>query len=271
MPHDDAVILYKELSQYDYNIKKYIQKKMKYKANLSHIHYNFTGATEDFDGSSGFVPFPEAGLNNRYLCSDGTWREVDVADAKVNQNNTANNANYRLMLSLNADDKTSNGELRKSANFTANPSTGEFYAYGYKRIDITGKTLNINTLNLATGSPMIQRYIQKTNTGATSILNIPVSNCPFILDVELVRWSSQTDYITKQKFTTSDSSAVYERWCNSNIWTSWKRVLYADGSNLFTDVKFKIDVLSGGNVPTTEGYMWMCSDCTATCTGSAKA
>lgn len=40
---------------------------------------NMTGATASKAGIAGLVPPPAKGSGNRYLCADGTWKEIDVA------------------------------------------------------------------------------------------------------------------------------------------------------------------------------------------------
>lgn len=127
-------------------------------------------------------------------------------------------------------------------NLTGNADT----ASGIKPIDITGKTIDINTLTLSTGTINNALYVNRTDGGANNIKNIPVSGKPFKLYVDLVRWTSTTDYITKQTFVSSGSgtASTYERWCAANgVWTSWLpntrfttnptsgQVLIADGIN----------------------------------------
>ena len=77
------------------------------------------------------------------------------------------------------NDTTETNTLRKSTNFQANPSTGEFYAKGYRRIDITGQTLDINTLNLSSGSPMtISFSIHSTSGLVMTFLNHTLLSLP---------------------------------------------------------------------------------------------
>lgn len=154
---------------------------------------------------------------------------------KVKQVNTTTSANYRVLLSTNANDTDETNTIRKSANFTANPNTGAFFAKGFDRIDITGKTLDVNTLTLASGSPHIMRYICKTSGGSSNITNIPVTGQPFILDVEVIRWASATDYITRQTFTSiGDKHKEYVRYCTSGTWESnWTKRLFTDNNTTY--------------------------------------
>ena len=126
-------------------------------------------------------------------------------------------------------------------NLTGNADT----ASGIKPIDITGKTIDVNTLTLSTGTINNALYVERTDGGANNIKNIPVSGKPFKLYVDLVRWGSTIDYITKQTFVSSKSgtASTYERWCANGVWTSWLpntrfttnptsgQVLIADGVN----------------------------------------
>ncbi|MSS91380.1 hypothetical protein FYJ45_25035 [Eisenbergiella tayi] len=154
------------------------------------------------------------------------------SDTKVTQTNTTGSADYRMMLSGNANDSTETNIVRKSTHFLANPATGEFYAKGFRRINITGQTLDINTLNLSSGTPCIMRCIEKTSGGAANITNIPVTGQPFLLDIELIRWASATDYITMQTFRNAANPAnEYVRFCTSGTWGGWV-------TRVFTDTKY---------------------------------
>lgn len=49
-----------------------------------------TGATETEDGTSGLVPAPTAGLDDRFLASNGVWKKVvgTLSEETINQVNT---------------------------------------------------------------------------------------------------------------------------------------------------------------------------------------
>lgn len=150
---------------------------------------------------------------------------------KVTQTNTTTNADYRVALSANANNTTETNTLHKSVNFTANPNTGAFFAKGYDRIDITGQTLDIDTLTLSSGSPEIMRYVEKTDRGSDNITNIPFTGKAFILDVELIRWASTSDYITKQTFVSVGAKDnEYVRYCTSGTWSTWTKRVFTDNN-----------------------------------------
>lgn len=170
-----------------------------------------------------------------YTLGKSVPADADLTDTKVAQTNTTTNAAYRVLFSNNANDTTETAGARKSAKLTFNPSTGALYTYGQDRIDITGETVDINTYNLEAnyGSPQIMRFICKWNSGADNITNIPVK-ASFILDVELVRRASSTDYTTMQTFrTNAQPTYEYVRYCTNGTWGAWT-------TRVFTDTKYSV-------------------------------
>lgn len=87
--------------------------------------------------------------------------------------------------------------------------------------NITGSTVDLNDYTLSSGSPKIQYYVEHTKSGAANITNNPVSDNPFLLKVELIRYTGSKDYITKQTYTCSNTKQIYTRWCTNGTWTSW--------------------------------------------------
>ena len=185
-------------------------------------------------GITGTVKYDKAqDLTDEQKAQARTNIGASATDNKVTQTNTSTKADYRLLFSNTANDTTETAGVRKSAKFLANPNTGEFYADGYRRQDITGKTLDLNALNLSAGAPHSMRYIEKTSEGAANIScgsgDIPVTGQPFLLDVELVRWASATDYVTRQIFVSiGQKNYEYIRWCTSGTWSAWTRRIFTD-------------------------------------------
>lgn len=217
--------------------------------------------------TSGNKHIPAGGSSGQILrwSADGTavWGADNNSDTKATQTNTTTAADYRVVLSTNANDTTETNTLRKSTNFTANPSTGAFYAKGYDRIDITGQTLDINTLTLSAGSPEIMKYIEKTSGGAANITNIPVADIAFILDVELIRWASTTDYVTKQTFVSVGAKAnEYVRYCTSGTWdTSWTKRVFTDNNTTYSAAGSSLGLVkSGGDVTISSGVITVNDD-----------
>lgn len=171
-------------------------------------------------------------INGKALTSNITLTASDVGavDTKVRQMSGTANSDKRILLSATATDDDETSYVTKSPNFTANAVTGAFYAKGYSRTDITDQTVDIDDYTLsAEGSPDIMRYIERTNGGATNITNIPVEDTPFILDVELIRKASTTDYVTMQTFRSiGNKTAEYVRYCTSGTWSSWTTRVFTD-------------------------------------------
>jgi len=179
--------------------------------------------------TAGSKHIPAGGSAGKILrwSADGTATWGDDNDTKVTQQNVVANVDNRLLLSNNANDTNETAYAKKSAKFLANPFTGELYADGYRRIMLDGKTVDLNSLNLSGGYPMIQYYIERTDGGALKITNAPVSGKPFILEVSLIRWASASDYRTLQRFITSDDyTHEYVRLCTNGSWSAWVKCTY---------------------------------------------
>lgn len=221
--------------------------------------------------TAGNKHIPSGGASGQVLrwSADGTaeWGADSNSDTKVTQTNTTGSADYRMVLSGNANDSTETNTARKSANFLANPATGELYAKGFRRTNITGQTLDINTLNLSSGAPCIMRYIEKTCGGAANITNIPAAGQPFLLDVELIRWASAADYITMQTFRSAvNQTNEYVRFCKNGTWNDWTTRVFSDtkyshpssgvtaGTYRSVTVNAQGHVTAGTNPTTLVGY-----------------
>lgn len=88
--------------------------------------------------------------SNVSIEADATTNKLTITaiDTKATQTNTTTDADYRVVLSTNANDTTETNTLRKSSNFTANPSTGMFGATSYKIDDKVTLTYNSTTESL---------------------------------------------------------------------------------------------------------------------------
>ncbi|MBV4423251.1 pyocin knob domain-containing protein [Clostridium tyrobutyricum] len=142
-------------------------------------------------------------------------------DSKFVTQTELGNAGYGDMMK-SAYDKDNDGVIDKAASLN--------------RIDITGQTVDLNGVTLSDGT-MNKYYINKTNGGSANISNIPVLDTSFILDVELIRYVSEGDYIAKQTFTSGPSKNTYERFYTSGTWSSWSIVLTSTKKCTWNDLK----------------------------------
>lgn len=125
---------------------------------------------------------------------------------------------------------------------------------GHNRIDITNHTVDLDTLTLSSGTPHIIRYIEKTDGGATNITNTPVAKKPFTLDVELVRWASPADYVSKQTFVTSSApNFEYVRWCTSGTWSEWVERKFSDTTYTHPSYTARTGVPTANQTPSFGG------------------
>ena len=92
-------------------------------------------------------------------------------------------------------------------------------------IELSG-TVNLNTLNLASGTPEKAFYICKTDSGGVNITGRPNDNTKtaFLLVVELIRWASTSDYISKQTYIRGQERIIWVRYCTNGSWSSWSKI-----------------------------------------------
>lgn len=192
------------------------------------------------------IPFIYDG-NNWYIVN---WSQR--TNDYVTQTATTNSANYRVLLSATADNTTRTEGARKSSNLMFNPSTGALYSLGYNRIDITSQTVDINNYNLSAGEPMSQFYRCRSDGGAANITNIPVAGKPFLLDVELIRWTSTTNYITRQTFRNANNpNNEYVRFCTNGTWGSWITRVFTNASGNGFEIVYSGSYTGTGSMTST--------------------
>lgn len=121
------------------------------------------------------------------------------------------------------------------------------HSQGRTGLGINNTSTNLNDLNMASGTVPIHRYICKSTGGSGLVSNKPCADGAFILDVELIRWVSASDYLTMQTFRSVSNTAVeFVRYCINGTWQSWT-------TRVFTDTK-----------PTDSGWQTLATPSTAT-------
>lgn len=89
--------------------------------------------------------------------------------------------------------------------------------------NLAGKTVSLNSYNLASGSPKVQWYYCATDGDGANITGRPSdsSKNAFMLKCESIRWASTSDYITKQTYIQGSTKTTWTRYNTSGTWSTW--------------------------------------------------
>ena len=105
----------------------------------------------------------------------------------------------------------------------------------------TTTTFDLNTYNCSAGTihgyELAERITGNTNafTGAYGVANRPSGvNLAFTVSVRLVRWTSTSDYTTRQVLWVTGANIIYYRWCTNGTWGSWTRAYITDNNTTDT-------------------------------------
>lgn len=92
--------------------------------------------------------------------------------------------------------------------------------------NLNGQTVSLNSYTLSSGTPHIAYYHCHTDGGGANITGRPNDSVKsaFNLKVELIRWASTSDYITKQTYTIGSEKTIYIRYCTNGTWSAWEKV-----------------------------------------------
>lgn len=166
-----------------------------------------------------------------------TLTELTETDTKVTQTITTTNANYPLLLAPSGQSDTTTTTSYFDSGVTLNPSTNTIAANvsgssaSIQAESLAGLTVSLDDYTLSSGTPHIKYYCCRSDWVGSNITGRPDSTLTaFNLRVELIRWSSTTDYITKQTYTRGSERVSWERFCISGTWGSWRQIAYTDSS-----------------------------------------
>ena len=92
--------------------------------------------------------------------------------------------------------------------------------------DITGQTKSLDSFTLNTGTPKIAYYVCMTDGGGENITGRPddANKRAFMLEVQSIRYTNSSDYITKQTYTIGSLKLSYVRYCTNGTWSTWERM-----------------------------------------------
>lgn len=125
----------------------------------------FGKSTSAAAGTTGLVPAPAAGADNRYLRNDGTWQVPPNTntDTNVTQNHSTTNAEYPILLK----NGTGTGNVTSTSLFdgdvTINPSTGIITAPSFKG-SLTGNASTATSAATLTTSRNLGVALGTSNT-----------------------------------------------------------------------------------------------------------
>lgn len=190
------------------------------------------------EAKAGLVPAPSTTAGtSKYLCENGTWAVppdtkystatttsaglLSAADKSKLDGIKAGADKYKLPIASETLGGVKTGpSVVVNSDGTMSIVKDSHYHSALEAIDVTGKTIDLNTLNLSDAPGQIKYYVEKTAGGSANITNAPQSGM-FLMIARNIRWASSTDYITEQVFISVTTKKEYSRWCTSGTWSAW--------------------------------------------------
>lgn len=187
---------------------------------------------------AGLVPSPSTTAGtSKYLCENGTWAVppdtkysaatttsaglFSASDKSKLDGIEAGADKYKLPIASETLGGVKTGpSVIVNSDGTMSIVKDSHYHSALEAIDITGKTIDLNTLNLSDAPGQIKHYVEKTAGGSANITNAPQAGM-FLMIAKNIRWASSTDYITEQVFVSVTTKKEYSRWCTSGTWSAW--------------------------------------------------
>ena len=187
---------------------------------------------------AGLVPAPSTTAGtSKYLCENGTWAVppdtkysaatttsaglLSASDKSKLDGIEAGADKYKLPVASETLGGVKTGpSVVVNSDGTMSIVKDSHYHSALEAIDVTGKTVDLNTLNLSDAPGQIKHYVEKTAGGSANITNAPQAGM-FLMVARNIRWASSTDYITEQVFVSVTTKKEYGRWCTSGTWSAW--------------------------------------------------
>lgn len=123
-----------------------------------------------------------------------------------------------------------------------------------RTVELENQTLSLNDLTFADGSLLNKTYVVRTNTAGRNITGRPNDNNKeaFILEVELIKWNNEIDYITKQTYYEANNYIAYVRYCTAGSWDTWT----VSGADKYDAAGASLGLVkSGGDVNISSGII----------------
>ena len=209
--------------------------------NLNEKLVEMTGATATVDGSSGFVPLPHAGDNNKYLKGDGTWGTVEASGGDVV--GPASAVSGRI-----ATFDGATGKLIKDSGYTIEksvPSDAVFTDTTYSAgsgLALSGTTFRVDVPRVAESAnhlPSINSFQLREYTNGTNY-NLPSNAWYHIYEAK----GTDPAYGTQLALGMTTDAAYYRKYSGSS-WGSWKSLINTDHYD-WSDITNKPSDYPGG-------------------------
>lgn len=207
---------------------------------------------------AGLVPAPSTTAGtSKYLCENGTWAVppdtkysvatttsaglLSASDKSKLDGIEAGADKYKLPVASETLGGVKTGpSVIVNSDGTMSIVKDSHYHSALEAIDITGKTIDLNTLNLSDAPGQIKHYVEKTSGGSANITNAPQAGM-FLMIAKNIRWASSADFITEQVFVSVTTKKEYSRWCTSGTWSAWVERNYTNTwrgiqNNLTSDI-----------------------------------
>ena len=169
-----------------------------------------------------------AGLTRLYTstgsATNGTMTQKAITDALAGKSSSSHTHNYAGSSSVggaaNSAVKLTTARTINGTSFdgTKNITLNAMYAE-----DLSKKNVSLNTYNLSSGTPKVKYYYCPTDGWGDGITGRPNDNqkTAFFLICQSIRFSSTSDYITKQTYIHGSTKTTWERYCVSGTWSAW--------------------------------------------------
>ena len=198
---------------------------------LSEIGAAASSHTHNYAGSSS----AGGAANSALACTGNSATATKLATARtINGTNfdgtgaitTANWGTART-LTIGNSGKSVNGSGNVSWSLSEIGAAASSHTHtSIQYVDLSSQTVSLNDYTLSSGNPHIVFYRCPTDGGGSNITGRPDDNnkYAFSLTVELIRWASTTDYITKQTYIRGNEKIMYVRYCTSGSWSAWEKI-----------------------------------------------
>lgn len=153
--------------------------------------------------------------------------KISAVNTKITEvNTTVSNANSTVnTLKQNVETAIAGIDTKMDSKLATKADKSHTHT-SLQATSLSGQTISLNTLNLKSGSPHVAHYYCSTDGGGSGITGRPNDGAKyaFYLKVELLRWASTTDYISKQTYIRGNEKVIYIRYCTNDTWTAWEKV-----------------------------------------------